>query len=182
MAIIRSHSGVQSTNIKVRMTLYSIINSTTWKHDSVAFIWMVEHKGFIQTYRQYHMEVPLYSFYLNCHWQPWVSPTMNKRFLFSFPQIPPNTTISRGCLSWVVPRESLQPVKCNVQHGQSPSYARSHFYKKIFTPLNNQVHYNIIHLSVWIDSAELCFHLSYLPIRPQLFKNNRINRYPADKC
>ena len=38
-----SHTRVSSTDSKVRTTLYSIINSTTWMYSSIAFIWMVTH-------------------------------------------------------------------------------------------------------------------------------------------
>ena len=41
---------VSSTNVTVRTTLYSIINSTTWKCCSIAFIWVVNHTLYPQTW------------------------------------------------------------------------------------------------------------------------------------
>ena len=38
---------ISFTDVKVRTTLYSIINSTTGKHCSLAFIWMVTFQDFI---------------------------------------------------------------------------------------------------------------------------------------
>ena len=40
-------TGVSCTDFKVRTTFYSILNSTTWKYCSIAFIWMVTYCGFI---------------------------------------------------------------------------------------------------------------------------------------
>ena len=38
-----SHTRVSTTDLKVRTTLYSLLNSTTWKYCSIALIWMVTH-------------------------------------------------------------------------------------------------------------------------------------------
>ena len=72
--------GASSTDLKVRTTLhtlYSIINSTTWKYCSIAFIWLVTLYGFIsrlegwnhlaQHNKQYHIKVLLNGFHLNGH-------------------------------------------------------------------------------------------------------------------
>ena len=73
----RSNLRFSSTNSNVRTTLYTIINSTTGKHCSVAFIWMVTLKDFIQRLKsqnqlvydnkQHHRKVLLSSIHLNDH-------------------------------------------------------------------------------------------------------------------
>ena len=74
-----SHTRISSTDLKVRTTLYSIINSTTWKYCSIAFNWMIWHSRDSSTHlkvwttlhsiynKQYHMKVLLNSFHLNGH-------------------------------------------------------------------------------------------------------------------
>ena len=72
-----SYFRISSTGSKVRTTLYSIINSSTGKYCSAAFIWMVTLKDFIhrlkrwnqlvQHNKQYQKKVLLNSSYLNGH-------------------------------------------------------------------------------------------------------------------
>ena len=66
---------ISSTDPKVRIISYSIINSTTRKHCSVAFTWMVKrydftvsklksYTHFVQHDKKYHRKVLLTSFHL----------------------------------------------------------------------------------------------------------------------
>ena len=72
MIYLSSHAWISSTDSKVRITLYSIINNTTGKECSVAFIWMVTPLDFTHRFKslnhltqhneQYHRKLLLSSF------------------------------------------------------------------------------------------------------------------------